>query len=110
MEKRRHVRVTKRFYFVYYEKMGPQNRCDSSGIRNISQGGMCFLSSQHFSPSALIVLEMHVPYLPQIVHLEAKVLEVKDRVKGSLYEVRVKFIDVSPPSQEALKMIEQRST
>ena len=95
-EKRRHKRLNKNFIMTYYEKSKPNEKYEMTQLKNISMGGMCFVTTQEFKPGTVVCIDLHTPYLSDATHLEGAVLQSHEKVKGILYETRIQlsFLDV----------------
>ena len=95
-EKRRHKRLNKNFIMTYYEKSKPNDKYEMTQLKNISMGGLCFVTTKGFAPGTTLGIDLHTPYLSDVTHLEGVVLESHEKVKGILYETRIQlsFLDV----------------
>ncbi|MDO8580598.1 MAG: PilZ domain-containing protein [Candidatus Omnitrophota bacterium] len=55
-ERRKYKRINKNFILTYYEKIKPKERYEVTQMKNISLGGMCFITTQAYPPSTLIAV------------------------------------------------------
>ncbi len=90
-ERRKHKRIDKHFILFYSEKDFPEREYESTQLKNISGGGMCFVTSRKFEPGVKIVIQLKTPYLAEATHLEGRVLESHEKVRDMIYETRIKF-------------------
>ena len=89
--RRQYQRIHKNFILTYFEKDDPTKKYEITQLKNISLGGICFITSKAFAPSTLIGIELKTPYLSDTTYLEGLVLESHEKIKGILYETRLKF-------------------
>lgn len=98
-ERRRYLRIEKHFIISYYDKSDPKVKQDISQIKNISLGGMCFVTSQGYVPSTKIGIDMKTPYLADTVHMEGTVLESHEKIHHMIYETRLVFDQLSEQAE-----------
>ncbi len=107
MERRREKRIKKHFLLTYFDKNNPSKRFELTQLKNISLGGLCFVTSQPFTPSTKIGIELKTPYLADATYLEGVVLASHEKVRNLLYETRLKFEFLDPKAEVLLsKLIE----
>ncbi|MBP6343169.1 MAG: PilZ domain-containing protein [Candidatus Omnitrophica bacterium] len=106
-ERRKYVRVDRNFILTYYDKNAPQVKNEITQLRNISKGGLCFVSTKAFPVSIELFVEMRTPFTTGTVLFEGVVLESRERIKNLIYDVRLEFRNLQPPAIEILEKIEQ---
>ncbi|MFA5088940.1 MAG: PilZ domain-containing protein [Candidatus Omnitrophota bacterium] len=99
VERRQHIRVKKNFILTYYKKGDPSIRHDSTQLKNIGKGGMCFITGQAYEPSTQLIIELRTPYLADTTILEGVVLESHEKLPNIIYETRLRFSDLTPQAQ-----------
>ncbi len=104
-ERRQYIRVKKNFILSYHEKDNPLAKNDISQLKNISLGGMCFVTAEPFSQSTKLAIELKTPFLAGMTRLDATVLESHERAKDILYETRVSFDGLSAQSRMVLEKV-----
>ena len=104
-EKRKYTRITKSFILSYYDLNDPLRRHDSSQLKNISVGGMCLVTAQLYTPGIRLAIELRTPFLSEFIHLKGTVLDSKEKIKGIIYETRLKFDELPPATQDILKKL-----
>lgn len=109
-ERRQFIRIDRNFILTYAEKDHPNVRNEMTQVRNISRGGVCFVSTRTFVVSTILLIEMRTPFTTGSVHLEGVVLESRERIKNLIYDVRLQFQNLQPQAAEILEKIEQHST
>ena len=90
-ERRQYERIKKNFILSYFDKENPNRKYELTQLKNISQGGMCFITTQPFEKGKLIGIELRTPYLADTTYLEGEVLQSHEKVKAMLYETRLRF-------------------
>ena len=104
-DRRQYIRIKKHFILAYYDKEHPEKRFDASQLKNISLGGMCFLTSQYFKPASIVSIELKTPYLTGTVYLEGKVLGCVEKLPKVIYETRLQFDKLSTQAEFVLNKI-----
>jgi hypothetical protein len=108
VNRRSSPRINKTYTFTYHAK--GVEKWDTSVAKNISRGGICFNSPTNYPAHAVLVMEMTIPYLaPAKTFLEAEVLVAREISAGKMYEIRAKFVNLTPDVTKALDLIEQKN-
>ena len=105
MERRRHKRIKRSFILTYFDKANPTQKFEITQLKNISLGGMCFITGKQFSPPAKMRIELKTPFLSDTTFLEGSVLESHEKVKGMIYETRLEFDPLSTEAEFLLSKI-----
>ena len=98
-ERRRSQRIRKHFILSYFEKDYPDRRYELTQLKNISHGGMCFITSQKFNPGVKLGIELKTPYVAETTYLEGVVLESHEKIRSMIYETRLKFEFLDPQGE-----------
>jgi hypothetical protein len=98
-ERRRSRRIRKHFILSYFEKEYPDRRYELTQLKNISHGGMCFITSQKFNSGIKLGIELKTPYVAETTYLEGVVLESHEKVRNIIYETRLKFEFLDPQGE-----------
>ena len=61
VERRRYKRVNKNFILTYFDKNHPEDRHEITQLKNISLGGLCFVTLHHFEPGTPLGIELKHP-------------------------------------------------
>lgn len=101
-ERRTHERI-KRQFVVTYKVKNKEGKREVSQIKDISEGGMFFTTSEDFLPGTILEVELKTPISVMGINLEAKVIESKLVVDGLIYNTRVSFVELDESSRELLK-------
>ena len=104
-ERRRYIRIKKHFILSYYDQKKPDKKYDATQLKNISLGGMCFVTAVKYEPGIIISVELKTPYLTGTTHLEGTVLESQEKLKGILCETRLVFNNLNPEAEFVIKKI-----
>ena len=106
-ERRKYTRIKKNFILSYFDVATPDQKFELTQLKNISQGGMCFITTRSFAPNTHMGVELKTPYLADTTYLEGAVLESHEKVTGMLYETRLQFTLLNPQAEFVLsKLIE----
>ena len=95
-ERRNYVRIKKNFILSYFDKDRPDEKYEITQLKNISMGGMCYVTSRKFNYGTSMGIELKTPYLSDTTYLEGVVLESHEKVKNMLYETRLQFNFLDP--------------
>lgn len=90
-ERRKCERIKKSFILSYYDLATPGHKVEITQLKNISLGGMCFVTTRGFDPATKLGVELKTPYLAGTTYLEGTVLQSHEKMKGTIYETRLKF-------------------
>ncbi len=104
-ERRKHPRVNKTFMLSYYDLENPDHKHEITQLKNISLGGMCFITTHFVEPETRIGIELKTPYLVSITHLEGKTLGSTEKIKNMVYETRLEFCNLSEQSELLLNKL-----
>lgn len=99
IEKRKEPRIEKNFVLTYFKKAIPNEKFEVTQLKNISRGGVCFITTRAFEPATEMGLEMQTPYLAESVYLSGVVLASHEKATNLLYETRLQFTNLSPESE-----------
>ena len=104
-DRRRSARIKKNFILSYFDKQNPQKKFDATQLKNISLGGMCFLTSVKYQPGTIISIQLKTPYLTGTTLFEGTVLESQQKLSGILYETRLTFNNLNSEAEFVLNKI-----
>ncbi|MDP8212219.1 MAG: PilZ domain-containing protein [Candidatus Zapsychrus exili] len=106
-ERRKYQRINKTFILTYFDKANPDKKIEITQLKNISKGGICFITTKAFLPDTKIGVELKTPYLSDTTYLEGVVLESREKLKDILYLTRLEFDSLNPQAEHLItKMIE----
>jgi len=98
----RQFKRLKAFYLVKYQVSGKGDAPRLTNVRDISAGGVKFLTEESLPEDASIKLSILVPTLQRTLEAKAKILRVSRGKEGITYSVAVKFTDISGEDKLAL--------
>ena len=98
-DRRRYIRIKKNFILSYHDLENPEKEFGATQLKNISLGGMCFITSVKYEPGTKLIIELKTPYLTGTTHLEGTVLESQEKLAGILCETRLVFSKLHPESE-----------
>ena len=106
-ERRRYARIKKNFILTYVDKNRPEDRYEITQLKNISLGGMCFVTSRELPKGTSIEVELKTPYLSDTTVLQGIVVGCNTKAPNMIYETRLKFDNLSTECEFLLnKLIE----
>jgi c-di-GMP-binding flagellar brake protein YcgR len=106
-ERRQYLRVKKNFIMTYHLASEPAVQYKITQLKNISKGGMCFITAQRYEPSTSLMIELRTPYLADVTLLKGNVLQSHEKLPDIIYETRLKFEDLSPQAELLLDKLEE---
>ncbi|MCK5214258.1 MAG: PilZ domain-containing protein [Candidatus Omnitrophica bacterium] len=104
-DRRRFKRIKKHFILTYFDLTAPAVKHDASQLKDISLGGICFLTSTPFSPGVQLGVELKTPFFAELTHLEGTVLQSQEKIKNIIYEVHMEFNTLSAQARFILSKI-----
>ena len=102
-EKRKFPRLAAS-YMIKYRELAQASGFDITSTRNISQGGVTITTAAKLEAGSLLELTLRLPFAADEVHVKAEVVACQETVKGSVWETRIKFVDM--PEDYAKKIDE----
>lgn len=97
---RRHKRFHADFLVKY--QIGDKGEARITNARDISAGGLRFLTDEPVPESTLINVSVYLPPLERTVEALAQVLRTRKVKKGFFYYVAVQFLDLNQLDREAI--------
>ena len=101
-EKRKYKRFKKHFLLRYFDIRTPHLKMELTQLKNISQGGMCFVTAQPFEEGTKMGVEMNTPFLTNATVLEGVVRGCNEKVKNMIYETRLEFDNLNTEASVVL--------
>lgn len=100
-EKRKHKRLAGK-YHVSYKVYGSSLDFDLSQTMNISRGGMLFTSDRCLGKDVELRFFIKGPFFLESLEMGGRVIESREVVKGSIYQVRIRFNDTTVKQLDVL--------
>jgi len=107
-ERRRFKRINKSFIVSYAPITTEITKYDVSQTKDLSEGGLLFVSDRKFGKDVVLKMKLRFPEFPDYVIVLAQVVDSVERAKGIIYETRAKFIDVEPKVVDVIKRLVER--
>lgn len=104
-ERRAHRRVKKHFLLRYFTVEKPEEKIDLTQMKNISHGGMCFITAQEFPVGTKMGVELNTPFLTDVTHLTGIVRGSVEKTRDLIYETRLEFDDLNADAQFVLNKL-----
>ncbi|RKY33343.1 MAG: hypothetical protein DRP68_02770 [Candidatus Omnitrophota bacterium] len=106
-ERRKYPRIPATFVLNYRIKEIPDDY-DLTQSKNVSQGGILITTNQYFEKGVHLEITIRFPFLPGKVQLIGEVVSCKEKVKGLIYDTRIKFVNLDPSISEKIGEYLQR--
>ncbi|GEM_PF-1029887 len=106
-ERRQFIRIRKNYIVRFCQKNNPSLKFEVSQVENISRGGICFTSTMAFEPGSVVALELRTPYVADTICLEGQILDSHEKIKGLIYQNRLKFYNITHEASDVLEKIEK---
>ncbi|HQP10894.1 MAG TPA: PilZ domain-containing protein [Candidatus Omnitrophota bacterium] len=90
-DRRRYERIQKSFILSYYDLANPSQKHEITQLKNISLGGICFITTRSFEPGTKLGIELKTPYIAGTTYLQGSVLQSHEKMKATIYETRLAF-------------------
>lgn len=103
-ERRKHVRVSRRFV-IQYHIVGQEGSWGASTIMDLSMGGCSFGTTIAFSPGDRLLLEIKFPGSPVPLECEGNVVRCTPAPDGKFYFVGLSFINLTEEKTASLKEV-----
>jgi len=104
-ERRGGERIKKSFILTYFDPDKPKQKIEITQLKNISRGGMCFVTTKKFESGKKLGIELKTPYLAGTTFLEGTVLESHEKMKGVLFETRLQFLMLDTEAKVLLETL-----
>ena len=107
VERRKYPRIPATFVLNYRIKEIPDDY-DLTQSRNVSQGGILITTNRYFEKNVYLEITISFPFLPGKVKLTGEVVSCREKVKGLIYDTRIKFVNLDPSLSERIGEYIQR--
>jgi hypothetical protein len=104
-ERRKFVRIDGTFVISYSDVTGQEPKIDLSQTKNISVGGILFTTGKQYDPGATLKIKLRLPDAPDYLSAKVRVISCKEKLKGILYDTRVKFTGIREEDKDAINKI-----
>ena len=108
MEERRQFSRIHSQFIVNYRVTGERGEGTSSVTRNISRGGICFLTESWIAPETVLQIEIRIPqrqpsirFTAEVVWSGALLLERPEQ-SPQRFQTGVRFVDITADDQQLL--------
>jgi len=104
-EKRKFKRINGNYVISYIPIKGEDLKFDVSQTKNLSEGGLLFISDRKFEKDIVLKIKLRLPEFSDYVIIKAQVIASTQLAKGLMHETRVKFVDVEQKVREAIRKL-----
>ncbi|MBI4845829.1 MAG: PilZ domain-containing protein [Candidatus Omnitrophica bacterium] len=107
-DKRQYHRTPTTYIVRYRLRCGLSNY-DVVRTQNVSQGGALLMTSRQFKQGDELEMHIQFPFAGEKVEVSGRVIASNEKIKNSIYETRVEFIELSDAVKKTLgEVIERR--
>ncbi len=103
MEERRKHKRLKRKFIVSFRPYGKNTAFDVSQMKDISVGGVRFMTSKPYAEGTTLILQFKTPISAFKFEVTGNVIESKKVVENLIYDTHVSFMDVDKDSAKVIK-------
>jgi PilZ domain len=104
-EKRKFKRINGTYIVSYAPIKGEDLKFDVSQTRNLSEGGLLFISDRKFEKDIVLKIKLRLPEFSDYVIVKARVVDSIQLAKGIMNETRVMFVDIDKNVREAIRRL-----
>jgi c-di-GMP-binding flagellar brake protein YcgR len=104
-ERRRFKRIDGNYVVSYVPVEGEELKSDISQTKNLSEGGLLFVSDRAFEKGITLKIKLRLPEFSDYVIIKAKVVDSKKIGKGTMYNIGAQFVEVEQKVKDAIKRL-----
>ena len=104
-ERRQFKRISKAYIVSYAIVSSEELKFDISQTRNLSEGGLLFISDKKFEKDVVLKIKLRLPDFPDYAVVYAQVVDSTQIMKDLIYDTRVKFVEVEQNISEAIRRL-----
>jgi hypothetical protein len=104
-ERRKFKRIDGSYIVSYSPMEGETIKSDISQTKNLSEGGLLFISDREFEKDSMLKVKLRLPEFSDYVVVKMKVIASKKVAKGMMYDIRAQFIEVEQKVRDAIKRL-----
>jgi len=105
LERRKFKRISGNYIVSYAPIRGEDLKFDVSQTKDLSEGGLLFISDRQFEKDIVLKIKLRLPEFSDYVIIKAQVIDSIQLSKGIMHETRVKFVDVEQKVKEAIRRL-----
>ncbi len=104
-DRRKSERIKRNFILTYRLADNPDAAFSASQLKNISYGGMCFVTEAAYAPGTELEIALKTPFFSGKTYFKGRVLESHEKVAGIIYQTRVELKNISNEGCEILRRV-----
>ena len=104
-ERRKFKRIRKNYVVSYTPVKSEKLKCDISQTRNLSEGGLLFITDRMFQKGVILKLKLRLPDFSDYVVLKVQVIDSKELAENLMYETRVSFTEIDQKVKEVIRKL-----
>ena len=103
-EKRKSQRVFSRIPLQYRKMKSDEVTPATTRIKDISDGGVKFVTNEFLSLACRLILELSMPTAQKQVKAISKIAWIKKQEEESSYEIGTQFLDISKDDKKEIEL------
>lgn len=104
-ERRTSERYLKNLILNYFDPVNPDKKHEITQLKNISKGGICFITSKPFAEGTVLGIELNTPFITDTTYLEGVIHASHEKMKDHIYETRLEFHNLTHEAKVLLEML-----
>ncbi len=105
LERRKFKRISGNYIVSYAPIKGEDLKFDVSQTKDLSEGGLLFISDRKFKKEIILKIKLRLPEFSDYVIIKAQVVDSIGMAKGIMHETRVVFVDIDKNVREAIRRL-----
>ena len=105
LERRKFKRINGSYIVSYAPIRGEDLKFDVSQTKDLSEGGLLFISDRKFDKDIILKIKLRLPEFSDYVIVKVQVVDSIQMAKGVICETRAKFVDIDNNVKEAIKRL-----
>ena len=104
-ERRQFKRISKTCIVSYAPVKSEEIKFDISQTKNLSEGGLLFISDKKFEKDVILKIKLRLPEFSDYVIVQVQVVDSTQIVKNLIYETRGRFVEAGQSTKEAIRRL-----
>lgn len=107
-ERRKFKRINRNYIVSYAPVKSEEIKFDISQTKNLSEGGLLFITDRKFDKDVVLKLKLKLPEFLDYVIVQVQVIDSTRMAKGMMSETRVRFVEAEQKVIESIRKLVDR--
>lgn len=107
-ERRKFKRINRNYIVSYAPVKSEEIKFDISQTKNLSEGGLLFITDRKFDKDVVLKLKLKLPEFLDYVIVQVQVIDSARMAKGMMNETRVRFVEAEQKVIESIRKLVDR--